>query len=105
MTNNNQFLKYILEKLSLVPGLSYKEIKGGYLLYSNNINFGGVYDNKLYVKITKRSANMLPYAKKIKPNTNSKNMLHVAIADNKIVLKELVAAIVQDTIEDENQNK
>ena len=48
---------------------------------------------------------MLPYAKKEKPNTNSKNMLHVAIADNKIVLKELVAAIVQDTLEDENQNK
>lgn len=102
---NNKYLDYMLERMSLVPELSYKEIKGGYLLYSNNINFGGIYDDKLFVKITKRSVNMIPYAKKTKPNTNSKNMLLMTASDNKIVLKELIAAIVQDLIEEDKENK
>ena len=100
---NSKYLEYMLERLSLVPELTYKEIKGGYILYSNNVSFGGVYDDRFFVKITKRSSMMIPYAKKMKPNTNSKNMLLMPITDNKIVLKELVAAIVSDELEDDNK--
>lgn len=103
MAHNNQYLEYMLERLSLVPNLTYKEIKGGQVLYSNGVMFGGLYDERFFVKITKRSQMMIPYARKEKPNTNSRNMLYMTITDNKIVLKELVAAIVQDTIEDENK--
>lgn len=101
MANNNQYLEYMLERLSLVEKLSYKENRGTYLLYSDNVNFGTLCDEKFYVKITKRSKMMIPYAKKEKPNTNSKNMLHMTVTDNKIVLKELVQAIVKDILEDE----
>ena len=51
------------EKLQIVkemlPGISSRKMMGEYLLYLNGKLFGGIYDNRLLLKITKASASML----------------------------------------------
>ena len=44
---------------SILPGITYHKMMGEYLLYKDGRLFGGIYDNRLLLKITKASANML----------------------------------------------
>ncbi len=52
------------ESLELVegalPGITHRKMMGEFLLYSNGTLFGGIYDDRLLLKITKASATMLP---------------------------------------------
>ena len=42
----------MLEKLDLVPALFCRAMMREYLLYSNGLLFGGIYDNRLLIKRT-----------------------------------------------------
>ena len=39
-----------------IPGITYRKMMGEYLLYKDGKLFGGIYDNRLLLKITKASA-------------------------------------------------
>lgn len=42
---------YALEQLDLLDNITIKSMMGEYLLYYNGILFGGIYDDRLLVKI------------------------------------------------------
>ena len=49
-----------LEKVcSILPGITSRKMMGEYLLYMDGKLFGGIYDDRLLLKITKSSASML----------------------------------------------
>jgi TfoX/Sxy family transcriptional regulator of competence genes len=50
MPSDSNYLEYVLDLLREVEGLSYKKMMEEYLLYSDGILFGGIYDNKIFVK-------------------------------------------------------
>ncbi len=51
-----------LEKVKAVlPGITGRKMMGEYLLYRNGKLFGGIYDNRLLIKITKFSATLLAH--------------------------------------------
>ena len=43
----------------VLPGITHRKMMGEYLLYKDGILFGGIYDDRLLLKITKASAVML----------------------------------------------
>jgi TfoX/Sxy family transcriptional regulator of competence genes len=45
--------------LDIAPWITYRKMMGEYLLYKDRILFGGIYDDRLLLKITKESARML----------------------------------------------
>lgn len=47
--------------LAIMPGITYRKMMGEYLLYYDGRLFGGIYDNRLLLKITKASAVMLRF--------------------------------------------
>ena len=50
----------VLDKiLGMLPGVTSRKMMGEYLLYRGGKLFGGIYDNRLLLKITKVSATML----------------------------------------------
>ncbi len=61
---------------------------GEYLLYYNKVLFGGIYDDRLLVKIvdSNKKYNML----KSIPYVNAKPMYLVSDVDNQDVLKEII---------------
>ena len=50
MSSTKPYLDFILEQLSNIPNLTYRPMMGEYLLYSDDILFGGIYDDRLLVK-------------------------------------------------------
>ena len=52
MATRKEYLNYILDELSLLDKITYKPMMGEYLLYYNGLLFGGIYDDRLLIKIT-----------------------------------------------------
>ena len=88
MATSKEYKEFILEQLNLLDNITYKAMMGEFLLYYNNVLFGGIYDNRLLVKIVdnNKKYNMqeqLPYE-------GTKPMYFVDDVDNKELLKEIV---------------
>jgi TfoX/Sxy family transcriptional regulator of competence genes len=57
MASSKDYLEYVLELLKEVEGITYKKMMGEYMLYKEDILFGGVYDNRFLIKKTKSLEN------------------------------------------------
>ena len=49
MATTKEYKDFILEQLELLDNITCKAMMGEYLLYYNNILFGGIYDNRGYL--------------------------------------------------------
>lgn len=56
MASTKEYRDFILEQLSEVPDVACRPMMGEFLLYSNGVLFGGVYDDRLLVKIVSENA-------------------------------------------------
>ena len=88
MSTSKEYKDFILEQLQILDNITCKPMMGEYLLYYNNILFGGIYDDRLLVKIveTNKKYNMeeqIPYE-------TAKPMYMVVDVDNCELLKEIV---------------
>ena len=88
MPTTKEYRDLILDKLDLLENISYKSMMGEYLLYYNKILFGGIYDNRLLIKIveTNKDYNL----KEATPYENAKSMYFVENIEDKEFLKEIV---------------
>ncbi|HBM70712.1 MAG TPA: transcriptional regulator [Firmicutes bacterium] len=88
MPTTNDYKDYVLEQLDLLGNITCKKMMGEFLLYFNNVLFGGIYDDRLLVKITKTNQKYgmsqdLPYE-------NGKQIYLVKEVDDKEKLKEII---------------
>ncbi len=51
MTTTKDYKNYIFEQLSILDNITIKQMMAEYLLYYNGVLFGGIYDDRLLVKI------------------------------------------------------
>ena len=88
MASTKSYRDYILEQLNELGNISYKPMMGEYLLYYNNILIGGIYDDRLLVKIVdnNKKYNM----KESIPYESAKPMYLVDEIDRKEVLKNII---------------
>lgn len=93
MASSKEYRDFILEQLSLLDNITCKSMMGEYLLYYNEILFGGIYDDRLLVKIV--STNSKYNMQEQLPYEGAKNMYLVEDVENRELLKE----IVLDTVE------
>ena len=90
MATTKEYKDYIIDELSFIGDITYKPMMGEYLLYYKNTLFGGIYDDRLLVKIidTNKKYNLeesIPY-------DGAKAMYLVDIDD-----KETIESIILDT--------
>ena len=93
MASNTEYLEFVLELLREVDNISYKTMMGEYILYKDNVIFGGVYDNRFLVKKTPSIG-----AYKLKeqiPYPGAKAMLLIDSEDPDEI-KDIVELIYQD---------
>lgn len=88
MPTSKEYRDLILDKLNLLENISYKSMMGEYLLYYNKILFGGIYDDRFLIKITKtnKDYNM----KEAIPYKNAKPMYYAKNIEDKELLKDIV---------------
>ncbi len=91
MATTKDYRDYILEQLSLLDNITCKSMMGEYLLYYNGLLFGGIYDDRLLVKIV--DSNKKYNMQESIPYESAKPMYLVDDVDN----QELLRSIVLDT--------
>ena len=96
MASEREYLDFILEQLSGLEGITFKQMMGEYILYLNGRIFGGIYDDRFLVKPTKSAVAMMPDAERELPYEGAKEMLLVDNVDNREFLRELVSAMYDE---------
>lgn len=88
MATSKEYKDFILEQLDLLDNITCKAMMGEFLLYYKDVLFGGIYDNRLLVKIvdTNKKYNMQEQI----PYDSAKFMYLVDDIDNKELLKEII---------------
>ncbi len=88
MATSKEYKDFILGQLDLLDNITYKSMMGEFLLYYNDVLFGGIYDNRLLVKVVENNKkyNMQEQI----PYDNAKTMYLVEDIDNKELVKEIV---------------
>lgn len=94
MATNKEYRDYILDSLSLLDNITCKPMMGEYLLYYSGILFGGIYDNRLLIKIV--ASNKKYKMKETIPYKNAKSMYLVDDIDNRETLKEIILDTYSD---------
>ena len=93
MASTKEYLDYILDLLHEVDGITYKKMMGEYVLYKDEIVFGGIYDNRFLIKKTKSQINkdfveQIPYP--------GGSLMYLVDIENSSEIKELVNEVVFD---------
>ena len=88
MATSKEYKEFILEQLNLLDNITCKAMMGEFLLYHNNVLFGGIYDNRLLVKIVE--TNKKYTMQEQIPYESAKPMYLVDDVDNKELLTEIV---------------
>ena len=86
MATTKDYRDFILEKLNLLDNITCKSMMGEYLLYYNGVLFGGIYDDRLLVKIV--DSNKKYNMQESIPYESAKPMYLVDDVDNQELLKD-----------------
>ena len=94
MATTKDYRDFVLEQLNLLDNITCKSMMGEYLLYYNGVLFGGIYDDRLLVKIVdnNKKYNMqesIPY-------DGAKPMYLVDDVDNQEILRDIILDTYKD---------
>ena len=88
MATTKDYKDYVLEQLNLLDNITAKQMMGEYLLYYNGVLFGGIYDNRLLVRIV--DSNKKYNMQESIPYESAKPMYLVCDLDEQEILKNIV---------------
>ena len=96
MASSKEYLDFILEQLSELDDVTYHAMMGEYIIYYRGKIVGGIYDDRLLVKLTKSAVALMPDADRELPYEGAKKMLFVDNVENKEFLRELLEAMYEE---------
>ena len=88
VSSSIEYKSFILEQLRSLDNIKCRPMMGEYILYYNDLIFGGIYDDRLLVK--KVSNNEKYNMPEIIPYKNAKPMFFVEDVDNIMTLKDII---------------
>ena len=94
MATTKDYRDFILEQLNLLDNITCKSMMGEYLLYYNGILFGGIYDDRLLVKMV--DSNKKYNMQESIPYESAKPMYLVDDVDDQEVLRNIVLDTCKD---------
>ncbi|AZV57390.1 TfoX/Sxy family protein [Clostridium sp. AWRP] len=96
MASSQEYLDFIIGQLDTLEDVSFRKMMGEYILYFRGKIFGGIYDDRLLVKITKASRQLILEAVEELPYDGAKPMLLVDDVDNKEFLYQLITEMYEE---------
>ena len=94
MATTKDYRDFILEQLNLLDNITCKSMIGEYLFYYNWILYGGIYDDRLLVKIV--DSNKKYNMQESIPYESAKPMYLVDDVDNQETLRDIVLDTCKD---------
>ncbi len=101
MATTKEYKEFILEQLDYLYNITCKPMMGEYLLYYNGVLVGGIYDDRLLVKVV--DSNKKYNMKLSIPYENAKPMYLVDEIEDKEILKDIVQDTYKDLCKKNNQ--
>ena len=102
MASSKEYIDFVLDQCS---GLSARAMMGEYILYYGDKVVGGVYDNRLLVKLTPSAKSLMPNAEYQLPYEGAKEMLLVEDIENREFLRQLFEAMYDELPETKRRKK
>ena len=96
MASSKEYLDFILEQLSQLEDVTYRAMMGEHIIYYRGKIVGGIYDDRLLVKLVKSAVSLMPSATYELPYEGAKEMLLVDNVDSKEFLTELFNAMYDE---------
>lgn len=93
MASSEGYLEYVLDLLRDVPSVTCRKMMGEYLLYSEGILFGGVYDDRLLLKDVPAARDAFPEGQA--PYEGAKPMPLVDSEDPAYIARVIAAMVPQ----------
>lgn len=94
MATTKEYKDFVLEQLNLLDNITCRAMMGEYLLYYNGLLFGGIYDNRLLIKIVE--SNKKYNMQEAIPYEGAKPMYLVDDIDNQDTLKDIILNTCKD---------
>lgn len=94
MASSKEYLAFVLDQLSPLRDISYKEMMGEYIIYYRGKIVGGIYDDRFLVKPTPSAKRLMPDAPLELPYKGAKEMILVDEIDDRDFLFGLLDAMV-----------
>lgn len=94
MSTTKEYKDFILEQLSVPDDITCRPMMGEYLLYYNGSLFGGIYDDRLLVKIV--DGNKKYNMEESVPYDGAKPMFLVDDVDNPGALRDIILDTCND---------
>ena len=93
MASSKEYLEYVLDLLRDVPDVSHKKMMGEYMLYSEGVLFGGVYDDRFLLKDVPAARDAFPQEQV--PYEGAKPLLLVDSEDPARIAETIAAMVPQ----------
>lgn len=99
MATSKEYLDFILEQLSLLDGISHRQMMGEYMIYYHGRIAAYLCDNRLLIKPVPTAVRLMPNAAYEPPYEGAKDMLLCDNIDDREFLKTLFEAIFDELSE------
>ena len=96
MASSKDYLQFILDQLSNLPEISYRQMMWEYILYYHWKIIGWIYDNRLLLKPTEKAEEIMENVEMQTPYPWAKPMIYVDNVDNSDYLKEIIKTTYQN---------
>lgn len=94
MATKIEFRDYVVEQLNVCGAVRCRPMMGEYLLYCDDVLFGGLYDNRLLIKIT--AGNQKFNLPESIPYKGAKPMYMIEAVEDRDRLKEIIQTTCAD---------
>lgn len=96
MATSKEYLNFILEQLSGLYKITYRQMMGEYIIYYDGKIAAYLCDNRLLVKPLPSAVALMPEAPREKPYDGAKDMILVERVEDNEFLEELFSAMYND---------
>lgn len=96
MPTSASYASFILDQLSLLDDIAVRKMMGEYVLYHRGKVVGGIYDNRLLLKMVPELLSLVSEPELEKPYETAKPMLKVTELEDKELLLQMVTAVSEN---------
>ena len=96
MASSKDYLNFVLDQLSDLTDITFRQMMGEYIIYFREKIIGGIYDDRFLVKPTASALRKMPSTPHEIPYDGAKEMLLVVEIDNREFLKELILEMYEE---------
>ena len=96
MASTKDYLDFLLDQLSDLEDIRFRQMMGDYIIYYKGKIIGGIYDDRFLVKPTKSVMKKIPDASYEVTYDGAKEMILVDAIDNREFLRDLILGMYEE---------